>query len=154
MPLEYTNEVRIALPRDKVIALFDDPGNMKHWQPGLLSFEPVSGEPVRLGARSRLRYRMGGREIEMIETITARDLPEVFSGTYEAKGVVNHVENRFAEDGPDATLWTTRNTFHCTGIMRLFTWLMPGSFKKQTQVYLEHFKAFAETGASVADDGA
>jgi hypothetical protein len=38
---------------------------------------------------------MNSREIEMIETILVRDLPNEFSGTYEAKGVFNIVKNTF-----------------------------------------------------------
>ena len=67
--MKYTLEIDIHLPREKVIELFDNPDNMKHWQPGLLSFEPLSGTPGTVGAKSQLKYLMGKREIEMVETI-------------------------------------------------------------------------------------
>lgn len=59
-------------------------------------------------------FDKNGHKIEMIETITVRNLPAEFSGTYEIKGVFNI------------------------------------AFPKQSQQFLENFKAFAETGASVA----
>ena len=147
--MKYDGEIVIDLPRARVIELFDDPENLKYWQKGLESFEPISGTPGELGAKSKLVYEMNGRKLEMIETITKRNLPNEFSGTYEAKGVFNIVENFFAEDGPNRTRWSYRNEFRFTGFMRLIGLLFGGSFKKQSTVYMEDFKKFAEgAGAS------
>ncbi len=148
--MKYSCEVTIALPRAQVIALFDEPANMKHWQQGFVSFEAVSGRPGHPGAKSRLRYNMGGREVEMIETITERALPDRFSGTYEAKGVFNTIDNRFEEVSPTATRWISETEFKLSGFMRVIGWLMPGAFRKQTQQFMDNFKAFAENGTSVA----
>jgi hypothetical protein len=142
--MKYTNEIEINLPLTKVIELFDNPENMKHWQPGLQSFEPISGTPGQTGAKSRLKYQMGKRNIEMIETITKRNLPDEFSGTYEAKGVFNIISNKFIPLGPNKTKWVADNEFQFSGFMKLMGWLMPGAFKKQSQKYLEYFKEFAE----------
>jgi carbon monoxide dehydrogenase subunit G len=60
--MKYTNEVRIAVPRDRVVALFEDVENLKHWQPGFVSFEQVSGAPGQAGSKARLVYTMGKRE--------------------------------------------------------------------------------------------
>lgn len=143
--MKYTCEVTINLPRQRVTALFDDPDNLKKWQPGLQTFEPVSGEPGQPGAKSRLVYHQGGRTIEMIETVTARNLPDEFSGAYEAKGVFNRITNRFYEDGPDKTRWVAQNEFDFSGVMRLFAFFMRGAFPKQTQKDMNRFKAFAES---------
>ena len=79
----------------------------------------------------------------MIETITERNLPDVFSATYETKGVWNQVSNHFVEqDGK--TMWTMNTVFKCTGMLRIMAWLMPGMFKKQTTADMLSFKAFAE----------
>ncbi|MFC5269841.1 SRPBCC family protein [Adhaeribacter terreus] len=143
--MKYTNEIELNLPLNRVIELFDDPENLKHWQPGLQSFEHISGTPGQVGAKSRLKYKMGNREIEMIETILKRDLPHAFDGTYEAKGVYNIVSNKFIPLGPNKTKWVAENEFRFSGFMKLMGWLMPGAFKKQSQKYLEQFKAFAES---------
>lgn len=97
--MQYTTEVMINLPRQRVIELFDDPDSLQKWQPGLKSFEHLSGEPGQPGSKSKLVYDMNGRKIEMIETITRRDLPDEFSGTYDAPGVHNVIVNRFYEAG-------------------------------------------------------
>ena len=87
--MKYTSEIEINKPVDRVIELFDNPDNLDKWMIGLQSFEPISGNPGQVGAKSRLKFKMGKREIEMIETITVRNFPDEFSGTYEAKGVFN-----------------------------------------------------------------
>ena len=152
MQLEYDTTIVIDLPREQVIALFDDPANLPKWQKGLQSFEPVSGEPGQVGAKSKLVYQMGNRRMEMIETITRRDLPDAFDGTYDVEGVHNVVENRFSELGPDRTLWESHNIFEMKNVaMKIMSFLMPGMFRRQSQKYAEDFKAFAERGVDVRD---
>ncbi len=142
--MKYTIDIIINAPRSEVIRLFDNTENMYKWQPDLQSFEHISGEPGQEGSKSRLIYDMNGKEIEMIETITKRNLPDEFNGTYEAKGVFNHQVNRF-EDLGEKTRWTTVSEFRFTGVYALFFPLMKGSFKKQTCSYLERFKDFVES---------
>lgn len=141
--MRYTCEITIDLPRERVVELFDDPGNLAKWQPGLVSFEPVSGTPGQVGAKSKLRYQMGSRTVDMVETVVSRNLPEEFSGTYEAKNVYNQVSNRFYPEG-NGTRWVVDTDFRFSGLMRFVALLMPGAFKKQTRKFLLDFKHFAE----------
>ncbi|MBN2174201.1 MAG: SRPBCC family protein [Bacteroidales bacterium] len=142
--MKYTNEIVLALPLNKVIELFDNPENMREWQPGLISFEHLSGSPGEEGAKSKLKYKMGKREVEMVETIVKRDLPGEFTGTYEAKGVFNLVKNSFIRMGPQETKWISENEFRFSGFMIFFAWFMPGAFRKQSRKLMEQFKNFAE----------
>lgn len=142
--MKYTVETEINLPIARVVELFDDPENLKHWQPGLISFEPISGTPGQPGAKSRLKYKMGKRDIEMIETITVRNLPDEFSGTYEAKGVFNIVKNYFRAVSENKTKYISENEFQFKGFMKLIGFLMPGAFRKESEKYLQQFKEFAE----------
>ena len=143
--MKYTNEVIINKPLKKVLELFDSEENLYKWQPGLLSFEHLSGEKGEVGAQSRMKYKMGKREVEMIETITAKNLPGEFNGTYEAKGVWNEVKNSFVAIDEHTTKWVAKSHFEFSGFMKIIAFLMPGSFKKQSQKYLDLFKAFAES---------
>lgn len=149
--MKYKHQITIEQSRDEVIHKFDDPENMKHWQPGLVKYEHLSGTPGTVGATMKLSYTMGKRHIEMIETITKRNLPFEFDGTYEAKNVFNEVKNRFDETAEGHTLWTAENEFRFSGIMKLMGWLMPGAFKKQSYKYMQDFKAFVENNTSVAN---
>ena len=142
--MNYSQQIEINIPREKVIELFDNPDNMKHWQPGLISYEHLSGDHGKPGAKMLLRYKMGKRKIEMIETITVRDLPNEFSGTYEAKGVWNMVKNTFTEPSDGSTIWLSENEFKFKGFMKIMAAVMPGAFKKQSFKYMQQFKEFAE----------
>ncbi len=142
--MKYSNEVIINLPLNRVIELFDSEENLFKWQPELISFEHLSGEKGEVGAKSKLTYKMGKREVEMTETITVKDLPKEFSGTYEAKGVWNEVKNYFEALDENSTRFYADSHFEFSGFMKLIAFFMPGAFKKQSQKYLDQFKAFAE----------
>lgn len=143
--MKYTVTIEIEKPIDEVVALFDNADNLYAWMEGLESFEHLSGEPGQVGAKSRLKFKMGKRNIEMIETITVRDLPDEFTGTYDAEGVFNIVKNRFEAINPTRTRYISEQEFQFTGFMKIFGWLMPGAFRKQSMKYLEAFKTFAES---------
>ena len=142
--MKYITEIEINQPVEKVLELFDNPDNMKEWMEGLQSFETISGTPGQEGAKARLKYKMGKREIEMIETITKKNLPEEFTGTYKAKGVFNIVKNRFVPIGDNKTKYITEQEFQFSGIMKLMGAFMPGAFKKQSLKYMNAFKEFVE----------
>lgn len=143
--MRYSCEVTINLPRQRVVELFDNPENLKHWMPGLISFEPVSGTPGQPGAISRLEFQMGKRKMVMTETVTVRNLPDEFSGTYNVQNVYNEVKNYFEEIGLQQTRYSTDNYFKFSGVMKLFAFFMQSTFKKTSQDYLNRFKAFAES---------
>lgn len=141
--MKYECEITIDLPREKVIELFDSTENLYKWQPTLQNFEHVSGTPGQPGAKSRLVYLERGRNMEMIETITSRNLPDEFSGTYETKGVKNWLTNHFyAENGK--TRWVMETEFKFSGFMKLMAIFMRGAFPKQTLSSMNSFKEFAE----------
>ena len=141
--MKYRTEVRINLPRERVLELFDSRENMYKWQDGLQSDEHLEGEPGHPGAKLKLVYDNNGRVIEMVETITVRNLPDEYSAIYEAKNVWNLNENFFHAEG-DQTRWVNDTEFRCQGLMRLMTTFLPGMFKKQTLKSMNDFKAFAE----------
>lgn len=144
--MKYSLEIEINKPRDEVIKLFDNAENMSKWMEGLQSLEPVSGTPGKVGAKSKLKFDMNGRNIEMIETITTRNLPEEFAGTYEADGVFNIVSNRFLAEDMGTTRWITESEFQFNSLpMKLMAFLISGMFKKQSLKFLENFKKFAES---------
>lgn len=143
--MKYQLEIEIEKPRDDVLKLFDDPSNMKEWQPSLLEYRHLSGEPGQPGAKSEHVHKLGKRNITMLETITKRNLPDEFSGTYEVKNCFNSVYNTFEELSPTTTRWIVRTEFIFQGYMRIMAFLMPGAFKKETRKNMESFKKYAES---------
>ena len=149
----YTVEVEIALPRDRVIELFDNPDNLFKWQKGLQSFEHLSGEPGQPGAKSKLVYLNDKNRIELIETVTVRDLPDEFSGAYEWSGGRNTLRNRFIELGPESTKWESTCAYEFSSLMlKVMGFLLPGMFRKQNLGFLHAFKAFCEEGRDVREE--
>jgi len=145
--MNFSCEIEINKPIQKVIELFDNADNMHKWMEGLEGFEHLSGEPGEVGARSLLKFKMGKREIQMIETITVKNLPDEFSGTYEAKGVINRIKNKFIPLSETKTKYRTEQEFQLSGFMKIIGFLMPGAFKQQTMKHLRAFKYFAENQA-------
>lgn len=153
--MKYQVEIEIDKPLEKVVELFKDPDNAEKWMVDLKSLEHLSGTPGKVGAKSRLKFEMGKRKIEMIETITVDNLPSEFAGTYETDGVYNIVSNRFSQAGEGRTRWVSHNEFQFTTFgMKMMGFFMPGAFKKESLKYLENFKKFAEESADKESAGA
>ncbi len=150
--MEYTLDIEIELPRNEVVKKMDNEENLKHWQKGFVSIEHLSGEKGKTGTTSKLTYKMGKKEFEMIETITMLDLPDAIHLTFDAKNVYNIQENYFEELPNGNTKWISKNEFRFTGFMKVMGFLMPGAFKKQSLAYMKDFKAFAEEGKSVLNN--
>lgn len=143
--MKYVCDIVINLPVDRVIELFDSFEHLKKWQPDLISYEHLSGVSGEPGAKTKLVYKMGKKEVEMIETVWVRNLPEEFSATYEADGVYNTISNSFIKVDANTTKWvcTTEFTFTKFG-MKAMAFLMPFAFKGQTKKFLIQFKNYAE----------
>ena len=144
--MKFTCIVDIELPRDRVIEIFDNPDNMKHWQDGFISFKHLSGNPGEVGAKSVVKYENRGKPFELIETLLVRNLPEEFTGTYEHTSMTNTMQNLFTDTEDGGTRWTANIEYtKMKGLMlKLMTFFMPSMFKKQVQKWMDQFKAFAE----------
>lgn len=151
--MKYTIETIIDLPRAEVIKKLDNMENIKHWQRGLVSAEHLSGTPGEVGAKMKLSYQFGKRQMELIETILKQDFPEEFHASYDASGMHNIQKNYFTETPEGKTKWVSKSEFVPTNfMMRMMTLLMPKMFRKQSQKYLDDFKNFAEKDISVAEN--
>ena len=150
MAMHYRLELEIGVSRARVCELFGDPENLGAWQPGFLGIEPIESEGKK---KFRLRYSHRKREVEMIETIEADDLPDEYTATYEAPGMEMRVRNRFEELGAEKTRWISENEGRVSGLlMRVISLVMPGCFKKESAKFMENFKAFAEEGKDLRNE--
>jgi uncharacterized membrane protein len=145
--MQYQIQIDIDLPRERVIALFDDPDNLRKWQEDLISFEHIEGMKGEVGAKSRLVYRMGKKTVPMVETITDKQLPDHYALSLCAGKVSNHVLNRFQPLDEKRTRIIHRCDFHCSGVMAFIARMVPGAFRRRSEKMLTAFKAFAETHA-------
>ena len=144
--MKYTTDIIIQKPLEEVIKLFDNQENMFKWQEGLQRVEQIEGDPGEPGAKMKLFFKIGKRKFEMVETIFEKELPEKFSGSYEAPGVYNEIHNSFEAIDENTTRWTSINEFRMQNfMMRLFGFIAPGMFRKQSRKIMEDFKRFAES---------
>jgi hypothetical protein len=143
--MKFHIEIIVDISLDKLIELFENPENLKKWQPNLIRFEHLSGALGQVGAKSRINYNMVIKEIVMNETILKRNLPDEFVLMYESDGVNNTVTNNFKEIAPNKTRWIMQNHFKFSGLMKFAALAMKGIFKKQTELTMNRFKKFAES---------
>ena len=147
--MKYTTEITVNIPRADFIEKFDSTENMRHWQKGLISYKMLSGPPGQEGSTMELSYKIGKREVTMVETIIRNNFPYEFHATYDAKGVHNIQKNYFNDIDGNKTQWISESEFHFSGLfMKIMAFMMPGAFKKQSLEFLNDFKAFAEEGKS------
>lgn len=160
--MKYTVSIEIALPREQVAQLLADPKQLPKWLRGLVIHEPLSGTHGQAGTTSRVVMQMGQQTFEGTETVTRRepeDLRAIPSGSVVhfdreivGKGMWSAVRERLTEAGPDATLWASESEYRFSGLlMRLVGLLMPGAFRRQSQLHMQDFKAFAEQGTDVRE---
>ena len=143
--MKYTVTLDIKVPVSKLVSLFDNSENMHTWMEGLESVKHLDGKPGDVGAKSKMVFQMGKRRIEMVETITVKNLPDEFTATYHTPGVFNIVSNRFQAIDERTTRYITEQEFQFQSFgMKLMGLIMPGAFKKQSMSHMKSFKAFAE----------
>ncbi len=147
MEVKFTMDLVLDRPIEAVWRAFDNPENLKAWQRDLVSVEPVSGTPGQPGAVSRLTYREGKRVIVLTETITERQQPNHFAGTYDAGMGLNHITADFSPQGSNATLWRMGYESQSRGIWKLLAPLFAGMIRKRTRDDAARFKAALESGA-------
>jgi len=148
--MKYAIDIIIEKPRDEVIKKMDNVDNMKHWQKGLVAAEHISGTPGEIGAKMRLTYIIGKRKFILIETITKRNFPDEFHGTYSTETMHNIQENYFEDTLEGHTKWISVSEFKPINFpMRAMLFLMPRAFKKQSKTYMIDFKNFVENKVSI-----
>ena len=145
--MKFTCSVDINAPIEMVVALFEDPNNLVEWQDGYLGMQLLSGEEGQPGAKTKLKYKVGRRTIDLIETLEVNNLPTEFRGTYEADTMVNTMIVNFIDLGNGYTRYNSY--IHYTEIrgffVKILVTLMPGLFKKQVQKWSNQFRDFVES---------
>lgn len=142
--MKLMNSVEINKPMQEVLELFKNPDNRRHWMEGFVSSTLLSGTEGQPGAKSKLKFIIGKRKLEMIETLLVNKLPDEYTCSYEGNGVFNSVKCMIAEITDTKTDFCIVQEFQFKGFMKVIGFLMPGAFRKQAIKSLEDFKRFAE----------
>ena len=122
--MKRTYQITIEKPLEEVIDLFNNPLNFKHWQKGLIDSKNLTGKIGQKGSKRNIKIKTSVATIQMVEEITAVDLPHLWEATYRSKGVTNFQSNRFRESVSTVnkkelkqTVWDASTIFKFSGMM-------------------------------------
>ena len=147
--VKYTEEIEINANIDTVVALFDNPYNMKKYMDGIESYKVLSGNLREVGTKAEIvaayiEEDVVKRKIVMIEEIITNNLPEEKKVTYTSDVVYNIVTNKIVKISDNKTKFINEQEFQFKGFMKIMGFFMPSAFKQQTRIYLQDFKEFVE----------
>ncbi len=144
--MKFMCSVTVAQPREKVIDLFMNPDNLKHYQTGFIKKEQLSGAPQQNGATAKLYYKMGKGVMELTETVIENNLPNSFHAQYHHKNTDNTMKSSFKVINDNTTLLESEIDYTAFRgfLIKVMAFLFPGMFKKQVQKWLNNLKAYAE----------
>lgn len=140
--MQFTCSVEINRPLGQVVQLFSDPNNLKEWQDDFIRIEHLSGTPGEVGATSKMVYKMGKGEMELIETILVNNLPHEFSGNYVHEHMTNDMRNHFTALSDTLTRWDAHIEY--THFKNIFIQFIMYWMAKKPQKWLNQFRDFAE----------
>jgi hypothetical protein len=143
--MNFSNSVIINKSIKEVIMLFDNPNHLYHWQPDIEIKEIIEGRLGQVGTKMKLRFTNPFMNLDMVETIAAKQYPQMQQSIYESDGVINTVTNTFESINENSTKYTSSSRIEFTNVMMQMMSLMVGSmFESQSKKYLKGFKEFCE----------
>ena len=138
----YQLSIQIDKPLKEVIKLYANRTLLSKWQPDLLDSKQIENYP---NLKYTHQLALGRRKIVLTETILRNDLPMHYDVNFELKGISNTAHNSFEEVSAAVTRWTCNTAYQFHGIMKLLSFFMQGSLKKQSEMIMINFKHFAES---------
>ena len=147
--MKYSLTNTIHKPLEEVVEKFKDEEGLKHWMEGFQKVVRVSGDPHSAGAKSEFHFLYKNKEMVIKETILESDLPKKIKFAYESSMGNNEVEMQFERLSDNSVKQINHTHFHLKGFMKVMGFLFKGMFKKQSLKYMDGFKNYVETGASV-----
>lgn len=144
--MKHAGFIDIKQSRYKVAELFADPNKLKEYQDGFIRKVHVSGNKGKTGAVSKIYYKHGKNEMELIETITKNELPDTFEASYHHIHMDNTMTCNFTALSDNETRYEFEYEYTRINwiIPRLIAILFPSMYKKPAEKWLRQFKDFAE----------
>ena len=136
-PVRITESIRIDRSPEDVWAVVSDLDTHTAWRPALVEFRQVSEGPLEVGTRIREVLRVGKREVEIEDVVTAHEPPRLLALHGGWKAAEFDVEFRLEPDG-DGTLVTMDWPFYPKSLlMRVATQFLKRTMGKATREELE-----------------
>lgn len=138
-------ELIIDADRDTVWAAFENPDNLRRWQPTLASYEHRTGEPGRPGATAELVHEENGRQITMTETITECRKPDFKAGIYETNHGTTLTFHTFERIDDHRTRWSAWSNMSFKGVMKFMSIFQLKRIRRRAEDDMQRFKLMVET---------
>lgn len=142
--MRYKTQIKIHLPRERVVELFDNIDNKYNWIDGLKEIQLLDGEHNQPGAKCKLLFDVNCKEKEVTEIVTVRNLPDEFSKIYIRNYGKIFTSDKFLAAGPSKTKWISENEIKFSGIFKILALFNRSSYTRDTENLMNNFKTFAE----------
>ena len=144
--MKIKGSIEINKSRNEVIKYFANPKYLGEYQDDFIKKELLSGEEGQPGAVSKLYYKKGDREMELTETVTKNQLPDVFESSYCHKHMDNTMKCNFIviEDHRTRYEYEFQYTRINWIMPKLMAILFPSMYKKPAEKWMLQFKEFVE----------
>ena len=137
-------EAEINVPQVRLFNLFADPRNDKEWMEGLVSYEPVKGQPGMPGSEYRLVQQDGNMAFHT--TVLSREEPDLLEIVLDGANVIISITARFSAISPETTRFISEEVFTFRGwANKASGFLLRKDIKSIHHRQMESFKRYAES---------
>lgn len=145
--MELGNHITINAPKDFVASYLRTSEYFDKWQDDFKSATLLSGDLDQVSAQTRMLYKFGNSDLELLETVRNNNLPDSFEALYEHKHMDNIMLSIFKDLDGDKTINSTQVKYiELKGwIIKIMAKLFSGKFKKGPEKWMRQFKSFVES---------
>lgn len=140
----YTTEVSINKPVNKVFAEFNKPNNVKNWIPEIKSIKTLNENLGKIGSVYQIVVLNQEQEITMTEKVMAYVENEKVTFFFDAENMLKTDDYVFIEKDGVTTITLNSSCQSDSYIMACLFPYFKGTFREQDQTYLNNFKTFVE----------
>lgn len=143
--MKISTTIIINKPVKEVWEYFDNPDNMVNWLSGFKRWEHLTGEKGEVGAKAKQYYDNRGREVVMIEEITAKEPYKHFAGTITHHSMDAKLEVNFTDLGDGRTeIGSINDTKFKMFALQVLSPIMKGYYQKRQDGDLAKLKELIE----------
>jgi len=137
--MNYTVDILIDAPREKVASLYVDLNRMSEWETGLKSIEHTDKHLFETGSKGIFHFEFNEIKMPMKVSVEKNELPHQIIQIFEVPGAWNRCDNHFIEKGGQ-TLWKMDVVFKFEQDMNVAL----ERFIEKTKASMMVFKSFVE----------
>lgn len=141
---ENSVSVTVNAPVSKSYSVFRNPDNMGKWMDNFKSFKNVSGGDNEVGSKWEIVFDENGRDLVMVETVTAIEHDKLFAFDVEDSFAKFHIEIKFEEvNGQTVITQNTTGAGESIAAKSMMA-IMKGQINKQNEKMYNRLKTLIE----------